>query len=52
MAEVRYVDKWCNLIDTEEDYHYCSSFRVNKELFLRCRMSVLMECMNKQYGFV
>lgn len=51
-VEGMYVDKWCNLIDTEEDYHYCSSFRVNKELFLRCRMSVLMECMNKQYGFV
>lgn len=51
-TEGMYVDKWCNLIDTEEDYQYCSSFKTNLELFLRCRTPVLIECINQKHRIV
>jgi GT2 family glycosyltransferase len=40
--DMMYIDRWCNLIENEEDFTYCKSFRQNLELFINCRKPVFM----------
>lgn len=39
-----YIDPWCNIIYSAEDYVYCKSFEQTKELFLLCKNCLLRFC--------
>lgn len=39
-----YIDPWCNIIYTPEDFIYCRSFEQTKELFLLCKRDLLLHC--------
>lgn len=41
MDRDNYIDSWCNIICSEEDFIYASSFEQSKELFLLCRKDLL-----------
>lgn len=37
-----YIDPWCNIIYSTEDFVYCKSFKQTKELFLLCKKEMLL----------
>lgn len=37
-----YIDPWCNIIYSPEDFVYCKSFEQTKKLFLLCRKEILL----------
>ena len=39
-----YIDPWCNIIYSAEDYVYCKSFEQTKELFSLCKKELLLKC--------
>lgn len=39
-----YIDPWCNIIYSAEDYVYCKNFEQTKELFLLCKKEILLKC--------
>lgn len=42
-TEDTYIDSWCNIIYTPEDFMYCRSFEQTKELFLLCKKDILLK---------
>lgn len=44
---IMYIDKWCNFIENEADFRYCSQFSESKKLFISMRRPVLIFCMGK-----
>lgn len=36
-----YIDAWCNIIYTEKDFTYASSFEMTKDLFILCNKGLL-----------
>ena len=38
-----YIDPWCNIIYSAEDYVYCKNFEQTKELFLLCKKEILLK---------
>lgn len=40
--EEMYIDPWCNIIYSAEDYVYCKSFEQTKELFIECKKWLLL----------
>ncbi len=43
MPRANYIDPWCNIIYTPEDFIYASSFEQTKDLFVLCKKSILEE---------
>lgn len=41
-----YIDPWCNIIYSPEDFIYCKSFKQTKELFLLCKKDMLLSMKN------
>lgn len=41
MPRNNYIDAWCNMIFSEDDFLYASSFEQTKELFLLCKKDLL-----------
>ena len=42
-----YIDPWCNIIYSPEDFVYCKSFEQTKKLFLLCRKEILLSMKGK-----
>lgn len=42
MPRDHYIDPWCNLIYSADDFIYASSFEQTKDLFLLCKKELLM----------
>lgn len=42
MPQDVYIDSWCNIIFTHEDYIYASSFEQTRELFVMCNKGLLL----------
>lgn len=44
MPQDNYIDSWCNIICSADDFIYASSFEQTKELFLLCKQDLLKFC--------
>ncbi|MDO5572617.1 MAG: glycosyltransferase family 2 protein [bacterium] len=38
-----YIDPWCNIIYSAEDFVYCKSFEQTKDLFVLCKKELLLQ---------
>lgn len=46
MPQDIYIDSWCNIVFSESDYIYASSFEQTKDLFKLCKKSLLITSEN------
>ena len=37
-----YIDSWCNIIFTQEDFEYAANFESMKKLFIMCKKELIM----------
>lgn len=44
MPQDSYIDPWCNIIFSEEDFVYAKSFEQTRKLFLTCKKDILLSC--------
>lgn len=42
-----YVDPWCNIIYSEQDFHYCVSFKQSLEIFIECFKTMIVKKMEE-----
>lgn len=42
MLQDNYIDSWCNIIYSEEDFTYAKSFKQTEKLFLLCKMGQIV----------
>lgn len=45
-----YVDPWCNILYSSDDFRYAKSFSSAKELFILCKKNLLMARFSQQHG--
>ena len=43
MPRANYIDAWCNIIFSQEDFIYASSYEQTKDLFILCKKSIMEE---------
>lgn len=44
-----YIDPWCNIIFTKDDFTLCKSFILNLNLFLTCRKDIMLKQIDKSH---